>query len=44
MGHLETLLPQARARLCVYGYFAPVRLAEIFTETPRLEEEWNTDW
>ena len=44
LGHLETLLPQARARLCVYGYFAPVRLAEVFTETPALEEEWNTDW
>jgi len=44
LGHLDTLLPQVRARLCVYGHFAPMRLGEVFTETPGLEEEWNTGW
>ena len=42
LGRVDTLLPEARARLCVYGYFAPVRLAEVFEGLPpRVEELWN---
>ena len=29
VGHLDQLLPTARARLCLYGYFAPLRLGEV---------------
>jgi len=45
LGKVDTLLPQVRARLCVYGYFAPVRLGEMFEGAlSGLEELWNTDW
>jgi PRTRC genetic system protein A len=45
LGRVDSLLPQIRARLCVYGYLAPVRLGEVFEGAPSgLEELWNTDW
>jgi PRTRC genetic system protein A len=34
LGHLDRLVPSALARLCVYGYYAPVDLREVFLGLP----------
>ena len=39
VGEVGRLIPAAKARLCLYGYFAPVRLNEVFTGTHSLMEE-----
>ncbi|MFH1003493.1 MAG: Mov34/MPN/PAD-1 family protein [Chloroflexota bacterium] len=42
LGHLDELMPQAMARLCVYGYFSPVSLAEVFDRVPSgLDDAWS---
>lgn len=39
LGHVDALIPQVKARLCVYGYFHPLYLDDIFDEIPPLMEE-----
>ena len=43
LGELGHLVPQARARLCLYGYFAPVKLNEVFSGPVSLMEEMVDD-
>jgi len=39
LGEVGRLVPTARARLCVYGYFAPARLGEVFSGPISVLEE-----
>ncbi|MBI4294663.1 MAG: hypothetical protein HY669_00675 [Chloroflexi bacterium] len=34
LGHMDRLLHSAVARLCVYGYFAPLELRQVFDTVP----------
>jgi len=40
VGRLDTIFPEVGARQCVYGYFAPVRMGQIFDQFWGLET-WN---
>ena len=42
VGRLDSLFPEVKSRLCVYGYFAPIRMRQIFDQF-RGVEIWNTD-